>query len=396
MTGIFKVVLLSICMIVAHGSTAIASPSFNCAKASLPDEFVICSSNRLSELDRIVASAYAYLRSSLGSTRVKQIGLPLLRMRQSCKSNFDCIQARQIDAIRAYQAAGAPVSLPDWTRPKQAVRSQTIIKTNVVETTINIDVKGIQAELNSTALQKFVLQELLEMQKLKSASGDQLSAFAIGVLRELSGDIDTQMGKLKKTAQSKYGTSIFPNNADKEISARDKSRNFPPVPYYVAGQQVVVEFWLEPLVKDTGELAYRLNFIDPEEEAERITSQFELNLKELADVRTALSTTYEWSETAKKNKIRRRFKKTAVCFPEAQCVDKVTGNTSTQVDFLIYEDGATGARIVRNKGAYVQPYNLSIDSVALLGAYLDFVAAAAEAEFNAGSVTEEALNDLFK
>ena len=316
------------------------------------------------------------------------------------KSNFDCIQARQIDAIRAYQAAGAPVSLPDWTRPKQAVRSQTIIKTNVVETTINIDVKGIQAELNSTALQKFVLQELLEMQKLKSASGDQLSAFAIGVLRELSGDIDTQMGKLKKTAQSKYGTSIFPNNADKEISARDKSRNFPPVPYYVAGQQVVGEFWLEPLVKDTGELAYRLDFIDPEEEAERITSQFELNLKELADVRTALSTTYEWSETAKKNKIRRRFKKTAVCFPEAQCVDKVTGNTSTQVDFLIYEDGAKYVGQwddgLRNKGAYVQPYNLSIDSVALLGAYLDFVAAAAEAEFNAGSVTEEALNDLFK
>ena len=51
---------------------------------------------------------------------------------------------------------------------------------------------------------------------------------------------------------------------------------------------------------------------------------------------------------------------------------------------------------MRNKGAYVQPYNLSIDSVALLGAYLDFVAAAAEAEFNAGTVTEETLNDLFK
>jgi hypothetical protein len=32
--------------------------------------------------------------------------------------------------------------------------------------------KGIQAELNSTALQKFVLQELLEMQRLKSAGGD--------------------------------------------------------------------------------------------------------------------------------------------------------------------------------------------------------------------------------
>jgi len=63
---------------------------------------------------------------------------------------------------------------------------------------------------------------------------------------------------------------------------------------------------------------------------------------------------------------------------------------------LICEDGATDARIVRKKGAYAQPYNLSIDSVALLGAYLDFVAAAAESEFNAGSVTKETLNGLFK
>ena len=51
---------------------------------------------------------------------------------------------------------------------------------------------------------------------------------------------------------------------------------------------------------------------------------------------------------------------------------------------------------MRKKGAYAQPYNLSIDSVAVFGAYLDFVAVAAEAEFNAGSVTEETLNDLFK
>ena len=79
-----------------------------------------------------------------------------------------------------------------------------------------------------------------------------------------------------------------------------------------------------------------------------------------------------------------------------QCTEKTQGNTSTQIDFLIYEDGATGARIVRNKGAFIEPYNMSIESVALLGAYLDYVAAAAEAEFNAGTATEESLDALFE
>ena len=39
---------------------------------------------------------------------------------------------------------------------------------------------------------------------------------------------------------------------------------------------------------------------------------------------------------------------------------------------------------------------MSIESVALLGAYLDYVAAAAEAEFNAGTATEESLDALFE
>ena len=108
------------------------------------------------------------------------------------------------------------------------------------------------------------------------------------------------------------------------------------------------------------------------------------------------SSIFQWSGLhAGNRRFRRRFEKTAACFPEAQCTDEVTGNTSTQVDFLICEDGGTDARIVRKKGAYAHPYNLSIDSVALLGAYLDFVTAAVESEFNAGSVAKATLNGLF-
>ena len=50
---------------------------------------------------------------------------------------------------------------------------------------------------------------------------------------------------------------------------------------------------------------------------------------------------------------------------------------------------------MRNKGAFAEPYNMSIESAAMLVAYLDFVAEAATAEFNAGSLTEETLDEMF-
>ena len=41
-------------------------PSFNCSRASLPDEVAICQSPQLSELDRISSVAFNYLKSALG------------------------------------------------------------------------------------------------------------------------------------------------------------------------------------------------------------------------------------------------------------------------------------------------------------------------------------------
>jgi uncharacterized protein len=376
-------------------SAATAGPSFDCARASLPDEYAICASQELSDLDNIIAAGYAFLRSSSGNDNARRVGLPLLKMRQACKGNQSCIQARQIDAIRAYQQAGAPISLPAWALPSPKVLQQSITQ-NVTNVTVQNSIKVMQADLNAKATSSSVLMELINQQRTLSDAGSAISLLALTVLEGLGGVIGKDIQDLQAAAQSQYGTSVRPNNGDSDLSARERSKNFPPVPYYVAGHEGNGEFWLEPFVQDTGELVYRLNFIDPEEQNERITSKFELNLSELAEVRSALDTLYEWSETARSNKIRRRYEKTAVCFPALQCTDKTQGNTSTQIDFLIYEDGATGARIVRNKGAFVEPYNMSIESVALLGAYLDYVAVAAEAEFNAGTATEESLDALFE
>ena len=107
--------LLSIC---ANPATA-QSPSFDCGKARLPDEIAICQTPELAELDIVVAAAYAYLKTTRGRAYADQIGIPTWRLRQACQSEASCIRQRQIEAIRAYQAAGAPVSIPVWVGPEQ-------------------------------------------------------------------------------------------------------------------------------------------------------------------------------------------------------------------------------------------------------------------------------------
>lgn len=254
-------------------------------------------------------------------------------------------------------------------------------------------VAALQAELEKQTLRSVVLKELVAQQS-KATSG--MGVVSREIFRKMVAELEQEISDIQKTAQSRYSTSIKPNNASLDLSARDKSRSFPPVPYYVAGQVGNGEFWLEPLVKDSGELVYRLNFIDPSERNERVTSQFELTLDELAETRAALVKVYEWSQTAKENKVRMRYEKAAACFPATMCAARVTGNTSTEIVFLIYEDGATGAQLVRNKGAFAERYTMSMDSAAMLTAYLDYVDAAAKQEFDAGSMTRERLDTMFK
>jgi uncharacterized protein len=102
----------------AWGSLAVPvaaqSPSFDCGKARHPDELAICSMPALAQLDTIVAAGYAFLKAQHGRPFADQIGIPTWRMRQACQSDTDCIFARQVEAINAYRAAGAPVGVPSW------------------------------------------------------------------------------------------------------------------------------------------------------------------------------------------------------------------------------------------------------------------------------------------
>ena len=88
---------------------AARGPSFDCRKAAFPDEFVICRTAELSELDHRIATAYAHLRNARGRSFADEVKIPTLRRRQACRSDALCIRERQIEALNAYRTAGAPV-----------------------------------------------------------------------------------------------------------------------------------------------------------------------------------------------------------------------------------------------------------------------------------------------
>ena len=111
-------VSLALALTCVYGSVANAqNPSFDCNKARLADEFAICRTPQLAELDNLVAAGYAFLKSTRGRPFADEIGIPFWRLRQACGSDIDCIRQRQIEAISGYQAAGAPVLLPHWASP---------------------------------------------------------------------------------------------------------------------------------------------------------------------------------------------------------------------------------------------------------------------------------------
>ena len=86
------------------------APSFNCAKATYPDERTICSSAELSQLDNVANAGYQYVRRVYGSQYANSLDLPLLDARRACATDVTCIKAQQLAAIKNFQSLGAPIN----------------------------------------------------------------------------------------------------------------------------------------------------------------------------------------------------------------------------------------------------------------------------------------------
>ncbi len=198
---------------------------------------------------------------------------------------------------------------------------------------------------------------------------------------------------------SAYLTDIRPEDRQSYMTARAATQAFPRVPYYIPGTPETGEFWIEPTVSDTGVLAYQLRFVDPRADYNKVRETISMTPTELSETQAALTKVRAWSQKAHEAGLRKAYSKRAACFPQAGCPadgETIDGTASTEIRFNVYEDGSTAGRIQRNKGRFVEGYNLSTDSAMLLGAYIAYARRVAGHEFRQGTQTKQDLDKMFQ
>ena len=215
--------------------------------------------------------------------------------------------------------------------------------------------------------------------------------------------LDKKIEELKKARESlaasylsKYNTPIYPVNINLGTTAFRYSEIFPSIPYYIPGTKEVGEFLVQPVVSNKGQLTYEFTFLDPSAKYNKERDQIVVVNTDMGSLIDGLDKVREWTETAEKQNVRRRFEKVASCFPNSDCGERQVGKSSTEVVFQIYENGSTSGKLQRVKGEFVSGYNMSVESTVLLGAYLKYMRDIGEQEFKVGSMTEKDLDSMFK
>lgn len=248
-------------------------------------------------------------------------------------------------------------------------------------------------------LSKVLEQQREEEAKAPDPDGKLTVEQAIAAIESRLGRLRAELNEKDKTF-SRYLTSVQPNDRDLYLTARKASETYPKVPFYIPGTSETGEFWVEPKVTDTGDLVFNFRLIDPTAENETTRELVVMNLDQLKQTQAALFKLRKNSQTAHDNKIRENYAKRVVCFPSDQCPAErekgQRGKTSTEIVFMIYEDGSTGGRLQLNKGAYQEGVNFSIDSALLLQAYLAYVMKEAKLEFESGVRTQKQLDQMFQ
>jgi hypothetical protein len=242
-----------------------------------------------------------------------------------------------------------------------------------------------------------VLSEQVELQK--TAADDQRPSIdkAIEAVNAQIERLQSEYSTLDRLFGI-YLTSIKPNDRDLYLTARKASEIYPKIPYYIPGTNETGEFWVEPNVSDSGEMQFGFKFVDIDSSAEKVRETIVMSLPQIEDAQKALFKLHAWSEITHQQKLRRNYEKRVTCFPVSECPpdgERVAGKASTEVRFNVYEDGSTAGRIQRNKGLFVEGYNVSIDSAMLLQAYLSHVIKEARLEFKSGTQDKKALDELF-
>lgn len=280
-------------------------------------------------------------------------------------------------------------------RSRQSQLAGTVSTTKQNVELLNKKIGDLQAQI---ATLQTVLNEQKSLKVGNDSNGDR-------VIDETIEAIEAQIIVLKKDfvqkeAQfSQYITTIKPADKDLYLTARKASEIYPRIPYYIPGTNETGEFWVEPTVSDRGEMIFHFNFVDLNAYVQKIRGKISMSLAEIEALREGLLKTREWSILAHKNKIRRYYEKRVVCFPTSECPmesERRDGASSTELKFQIFDDGSTAGSIQRNKGRFVENYNVSIPSALLLQAYLNHVIKEAKLEYRAGTRDKKELDALFR
>jgi hypothetical protein len=192
----------------------------------------------------------------------------------------------------------------------------------------------------------------------------------------------------------RYMTPVTPQNANRDLTARQLSEAFQKVPFYIPGTGTIGEVWIEPTVNDAGELHFSLNFVDPSAEYQKVGLSIPMTTDDVVRVSAALSQVSEWSDTAVENKVRRTFEKPASCFPDQWCTTR-SGGPYTTVLFRIAEDGSTSTVLKHSQGPLDRFYAFSMESTEVLAAYLDRVLEESSQEYRSATATDEDIEALF-
>lgn len=99
-------VLSGLCLLGAVAAAGAAGPSFDCAKASLPAEEMICAEPELARMDLLVAKLFKSFTPEFGEKRA--IARALLADRNACGTDVTCLAGIEADMLTTYG------DLPDW------------------------------------------------------------------------------------------------------------------------------------------------------------------------------------------------------------------------------------------------------------------------------------------
>ena len=200
---------------------------------------------------------------------------------------------------------------------------------------------------------------------------------------------------LQTMLTTRFSTPIKPSNANLNVSAFRSAETFPKIPFYIPGTNEIGEMLVTPRVSDDGYLLYKLDFLDPTSEYDKVRDSIKILHENIESVISGLQKIDEWTVVAQKNKLNRRISKTSICVPSDACKTKKKGVTSTEIIFQVYEDGSTSGRIQRNKGLFSIGYNLSVESTILMSSYLVYMQEVGAQEFKSGSMSDEQVESLF-